>query len=614
MCRKFWLALSLVAALAVCLTATAAAIKGDSQTDPRPKTVTRGLDYFHANQKTDGGFGSMAATQWVIIGAVASGERIGSSMWTVDGKNPFTYLQANDHQKAATGTDSDNAPVYYAQAILAYVAAGQEDRVFVAGTPHTDLLAQLYSYQDTTESSATAGSFSPASSNRDFKAVYTTAWAILAMKAMGVTDSDRFKSAENWLEQQQNDEGGFPVQPGQSSDCLDTALAVQALSLAAAGSVDDAVLPAARGYLKANQNADGGFPAASGKATDAWATAATIQAILALDEKPDDSAWQTTAGTPRTALAGLQQPTGAYKRKAGDSTSPLQTTAWAVTALRNQPFTTYPSTRPAALKAFVFKPRVLTTSPRNGAKYTTTNTVLIHATYTDGVKGTGVNPKACRVYVDGQDRTKPADISTHALHLTLKNVPNGSHTYKLLIVDRAGNSKTVQRTFVVAKTTPVIPIPTSRPTYIPAPTTYPTPTPQPSATEPYPTYSPTPEPYPTLTPGPTYSPSVMPTPNPSGSDYPISGTPIASPDATSSAEASGTANAGGGSAAGFVGGTLLAMLPIGAAVSYFVVRRREDALGAASEGEVLPGGGSAWDRLKARLAGLKDIFKPAGRA
>jgi len=302
-----------------------------------------------------------------------------------------------------------------------------------------------------------------------------------------------------------------------------------------------------------------------------------------------------------------------YKKKSGDSSDPLQTTAWAVTALRDQPFTTYPSTRPSALKAFVFKPRVLTTSPRNGAKYTTTNTVLIHATYTDGVKGTGVNPKACRVYVDGQDRTKPADIGTHALHLTLKNVPNGSHTYKLQIVDRAGNAKTIQRTFIVDKTTPVIPIPTTRPTYIPAPTIYPTPTPQPSTTAPYPTYSPTPEPYPTLTPGPTYSPSVMPTPYPSGSGYPISGSPIASPDATSSAEASGTAATGQGSAAGFVGGTLLLMLPLGAAVSYFVVRRREDALGAASEGEVLPGGGSAWDRLKGRLAGLKDIFKPAGR-
>jgi hypothetical protein len=609
--RKFWLALALAAALAVGVAASATALKGDAQADPRPRTVTKGLDYFHSKQKDDGGFGSMPATEWVIIGAVASGERIGSSMWTIAGNNPFAYLQANDHVKAATGSDSDNAPVYYAQAILSYVAAGQEDRVFVAGTPHADLLAQLYTYQDTTEGSSTAGSFSPALSNREFQAVHTTAWAVLAMKAMGVTSSDRFKSAEAWLVKQQQSDGGFPAQAGLASNCEDTAVAIQALSVAADGVVDADVLPAARQFLKTSQLADGGFPSASSKTTDAGATSAAIQAILALGEKPDDTFWQVGAKTPRTALASLQQKTGAYLRKRGDSSNPLQTTGWAVTALRDQPFTTYPATRPSALKAFVFRPKVLTTSPRNGAKYTTTNTVLIHATYTDGVKGTGVNPKACRVYVDNADRTKPADIGTHALHLTLKNVPNGAHTYKLQIVDFAGNSKTVQRSFTVAKTTPVIPIPTTLPTYIPAPTTYPTPTPEPSTSQPYPTYSPTP--YPTLTPGPTYSPSVEPTSTQSG--YPISGTPVASPDATGSAEATGTAaGTGRGSAAGFVGGTLLAMLPIGAAVSYFVLRRREDALGAASEGEVLAGGGSAWDRLKARVAGLRDIFKPAGRA
>ncbi len=612
--RKFWLALALAAALAVGVAASATALKRDTPTDPRPKSVTRGLDYFHARQKADGGFGSMTATTWVIIGAVASGERIGSSMWTIAGNNPFTFLQANDHAKAATGADSDNAPVYYAQAILSYVAAGQEDRVFVAGTPHVDLLAQLYSYQDTTEGSATAGSFSPAQSNREFRAVHTTAWAILAMKAMGVTSSDRFKSAETWLEKQQQADGGFPVQAGQSSNCEDTALAIQALSMAADGSVDADVLPAARQYLKDNQSPDGGFPATSGGKTDAWATAAAIQAILVLGEKPDDSFWQTTASTPRLALTALQQKTGAYLKKTGETTKPLETTAWAVTALRDQPFTTYPATRPPALKAFVFKPKVLSTSPRNGAKYTTTNTVLIRATYTDGVRGTGINPKACKVFVDNQDRTKPAVIGTRELHLTLKDMPNGNHTYKLELVDHAGNTKTVQRTFVVAKTTPVVPIPTAQPTYVPPPTTYPTPTPEPSTSEPYPTYSP--EPYPTLTPGPTYSPSVEPTgtPGPYQSGYPISGTPIASPEATSSAEATGTADAGRGSAAGFVGGTLLVLLPIGAAASYFVVRRREDALGAASQGEVLPGGGSTWDRLKARAAGVKDIFKPAGRA
>ena len=626
--RKFWLTLALAAALAVGITASATALRRSPDTDPRPTSVTRGLDYFHSRQGLDGGFGSMSATLWVILGATASGERIGSSMWTIAGKNPFSSLEANDQQKAATGADSDNAPVYYSQAILAYVAAGQADRVFIAGTPHVDLLAQLYNYQDLLTGSPTYGSFSPALSNREFKAVSTTAWAILAMKSMGVTDTDRFKSAEAWLAKQQKDDGGFPVQAGQSSNCEVTAMAVQALKLAPDDTVGGDVFQAARQFLKDSQRPDGGFPVESGGKTDAWATAAGIQAILALGEKPDDSFWQTTASTPRAALTALQQKTGAYERQQGESSDELKTTGWALIALRDQPFTTYPATRPPALKSFVFRPRSISSSPRNGAKYTTTNTVLIRATYTDGAKGTGVNPKKCTVSVDGQDQTKPADIGTHLLHLTLNNVPNGTHTYKLQIVDFAGNIRTIENTFVVAKPTPIVPGP--QPTYVPPPNPYPTTgtgtgtgTGSGSGSG---SGTGTVTPYPTLTPGPIYTPTDQPTaePGPYESGYPVSGTPVASPDTTGTMESSVTVGGGSGgsgsvgtggqgSAAGYAGGILLAMLPLGALASYLVVRRREDALGAASEGAVLAGGGSSWDRLRLRSASFKNAFKPAGR-
>ncbi len=83
--------------------------------------------------------------------------------------------------------------------------------------------------------------------------------------------------------------------------------------------------------------------------------------------------------------------------------------------------------------------------------------MLIRATYTDGAKGTGVNPKACRVYVDDVNRTKPADIGRYGLHLQLKNVPNGQHTYKLEIVDHAGNVTKVERRFTVATPAPPAP-------------------------------------------------------------------------------------------------------------------------------------------------------------
>jgi len=604
--RKIWLALALAVIVAVSFAAGAVAAKHKAPSDPRPKTVTRGLDYFHARQKVDGGFGTMAATAWVILGAVASGERVGSTMWTIDGNNPFGYLQAHSHEAAATGPDVDNAPVYYARAIMSYVAADGAVRVFVAGTPRVDLLAKLYGYQDLVDGSPTKGSFSPSISTRTFQAVHTTVWAILAMQSLGENQKDRFALAEQWLATQQNADGGFPAQPGDASNCEDTAVAIQTLELAASGAVDPAAIPAARQYLKTNQRADGGFPYRSGTGIDAWATAAAIQAILAMGEKPDSADWKVGANTPKFALGNLQRQNGAYDKKHGDATGPLPTTSWALVALRDKPFTTFPRTRPPALKAFVFRAQMKSVSPKNGTNYTNAHSVLIRATYTDGAKGTGVDPKACRVYVDDLNKTKPAHIGRYGLHLQLKNVPNGEHTYKLEIVDHAGNVKKVERRFTVA-TPAAAPtpapayVPNPNPTYIPPAAIYPTPKP-----------TSTPTPYTTLTPTayPSSDTTGTPTPYQSGG-YPVTGVPVASPSPFGSP---GAASGGdSGSAAGFLGGTLLAMLPIGAAISYLALRRREQALSAAGEGKVLSGGGSAWERLKGALGKSKNLVKPAGR-
>jgi hypothetical protein len=323
-----------------------------------------------------------------------------------------------------------------------------------------------------------------------------------------------------------------------------------------------------------------------------------------MGEQPDSDFWKVGANTPKSALGDLQLPSGAYDKKRGDATAPLPTTSWALAALRGKPFTTFPATRPTALKAFVFRPQMKSLSPKDGQKYTNTHSVLIRATYTDGAKGTGVSPKACRVYVDDVNKTGPADIGRYGLHLQLKNVPNGLHTYKLEIVDHAGNIKKVERRFTVA-----VPVPTPTPTY--------TPVPQPTYTPPAPIY-PTPHTTYTPTPSTTVTPYVAPstvttgtpTPYQSGA-YPVTGALIASPSPSGSASAASGGDSG--SAAGFLGGTLLAMLPIGAAISYLALHRREQALSAAGEGKVLRGGGSAWGRLKGFLGRAKDLVKPAGR-
>ena len=71
--RKVWLALALAVIVTVSSVAGALAAQRTATADPRPATVTKGLYFFHARQKSDGGFGTMAATEWVMLGAVASG-------------------------------------------------------------------------------------------------------------------------------------------------------------------------------------------------------------------------------------------------------------------------------------------------------------------------------------------------------------------------------------------------------------------------------------------------------------------------------------------------------------------------------------------------------------
>ena len=55
------------------------------------------------------------------------------------------------------------------------------------------------------------------------------------------------------------------------------------------------------------------------------------------------------------------------------------------------------------------------------------------------------------------------------------------------------------------------------------------------------------------------------------------------------------------------------MLPIGAAISYLLLHRKEELLDTASQGTILAGGGSAWERFKHTLARSKDLTRPSSR-
>lgn len=597
-------ALALALMTAVAFAAIAASIIHSAAADPQPRTsvrpaasdsrprsVLKGLDYLHGRQEPNAGFNTMPNTAWAIMAIAAAGEKPQGTAWKSGTLNPYTWFDSQSHETAATSSDVDNAPVYYARAIMAYAAAHEKDRIYTAGQPRVDLLAKLYSYQTTAEGDF-QGAFSPSTANLKRQAVRTTSWALLAMQSVGEDDADRFASGMAWLAKQQHEDGGFSADAGagESSTVPDTALAVQALTLAAEGVVDPAVLPAARAYLKEQQRTDAGFPAAKGGKTDGQATAAAIQAILALGEQQNDATWTVDGKTPAAALRSLQLDSGGFAKQSGSSLQTLATTAWAMIALRNWPFTTFPASTGSTVTAFVAKPRIPTAAPKNKAVFKASHTVLIKASYNDG-DGTGIKKSACRIYVDGVNKSGPADISTSRLSLSMY-FANGAHTYKLEIVDHAGNRHTISRTFTVAvPVTPTYAPTTPYPTYTPAPTyPYPTYTPRPTTVSPTPTT--------TLTPTATAS-SPFPTSSPSGST--IIG-PIISPTPTSSAPSPLPTDGG---PSGYVGGALLAMLPIGAALAYLAHRRRVADLEAARHGAEAVAGESAWQQVINVLGGSK---------
>ena len=96
--------------------------------------------------------------------------------------------------------------------------------------------------------------------------------------------------------------------------------------------------------------------------------------------------------------------------------------------------------------------------------------------------------------MDSKNKSKPADVGSYGLHLQLKNVANGNHTYKIELRDHAGNAKVIERNFIVAVPTPTpTSAPTTQPTTNPGPvfpTVFPTQTAKPFVPTPTPTPTP----------------------------------------------------------------------------------------------------------------------------
>ena len=80
--RRIWLVIAVAAAV---LAVVAANAPGASQ-EKRSSSVTKGLDYFHARQGANAGFGDPSTTGWVIMAAAANKEPIDGTAWRKGGE------------------------------------------------------------------------------------------------------------------------------------------------------------------------------------------------------------------------------------------------------------------------------------------------------------------------------------------------------------------------------------------------------------------------------------------------------------------------------------------------------------------------------------------------
>ena len=268
----------------------------------------RALAYLERAQNSDGGFGAAPGasssplyTGWAALGVAAAGV------------NPRDVRHAKltpvSYTRSHAGGLTDVGELE--RTILLLRAAGLSPHSFGGG----DLVTQLQRQRKAD------GSWEDL--------VDHTAFAVLALRAAGVSTAS-VRSAALWLERQQNSDGGFGFGArGGSSDVDDTGSVLQALS--AAGRRGSKAVRAAISYLRRAQNADGGFGQQKGQGSNAQSTAWAVQGLLAVGRNPDRM--RKSGRTPPHYLASLQTGSGSIRYSRTSAQTPVWVTAEALVAL-----------------------------------------------------------------------------------------------------------------------------------------------------------------------------------------------------------------------------------------------------------------------------------------
>jgi len=277
---------------------------------PSDTEIASALDYLRNSQTTQGDIGGFATSAWVTM-AIGAGEE-DPRTWKV-GSNPSIV----DYLETHAGNANVSIAPDVARMILAIVAAGESPTDF-GGIDFVDALKTLYDDGQIGDASLL---------NDDF-------WGVMALVSAGESlSSEIIANSVGFIQNNQNDDGGWSWAINQSSDVDDTACAVMALIAAGESSGSNAIANSLN-YIKSQQADNGGFLSwgATNPSTDSWA----IDAIVAAGQNPTSSYWTKNNNTPIDDLLGFQNLDGSFPDWQGNPSPWI--TAYAIPALLGKPY------------------------------------------------------------------------------------------------------------------------------------------------------------------------------------------------------------------------------------------------------------------------------------
>ncbi len=289
---------------------------GDSMVPAPQMTATmRALNWVHAWQQSDGGYGSVGATVETLLSIGANGYTAAEWRSPESGVSLNSYILAN-------GASFVNGPAAAGKLAMALAAA--------------DVQWPIGATRPISFYNPISGIFSADSAA-------TNAWAILGTVALGQNVP---VSAVNYLRNMQQSDGGWEWAATWGSDTNSTALALQAL-VATGEPLTATSIISGLDFFRTAQNADGGFtydPVSSwGTDSDVNSTAYVLQALQATRQPApvvgtgNFGSFVITGTTPISYLLDAQLLGGAYEWQSGTGEN-LLATQQAVPALLGRPY------------------------------------------------------------------------------------------------------------------------------------------------------------------------------------------------------------------------------------------------------------------------------------